>query len=92
VIGFDVRQLNWDGGVDGTTRGDVAKRVMERCLALQVHLMGDWECKLEYSRSLSMALLGWTSWHSQLPGCCFAEEFCEPDGGASEGQPDPVHL
>ena len=36
VIGHDVRRLTWEGGVGGgSVKGDVAKRVLEYCLALQ---------------------------------------------------------
>ena len=57
VQGHDVRQLTWEGGVNGTVKGDVARRVLLRSLALQVHLLDDWECRAEYTRTLSVALM-----------------------------------
>ena len=86
VLGHDVRRLTWDGGVGGDVKGALAKEVLENCLALQVHLMGDWHCKLEYTRSLSVALLCWQPWMSALPGCCFAEESCEAMIGRMVGR------
>jgi hypothetical protein len=77
VLGHDVRRLTWEGGVTGTVKGDVARTVLQRSLALQVHLLGDWECRAEYTRTLSVALLQWQPWMTTLPGCCFVEESCE---------------
>ena len=77
VIGVDVRQLTWMGGVGGSVKGDVAKRVIENCLALQLHVTQDWGARAEYIRSMAIALLSWTTWHSKAPGCCFSEEPCE---------------
>ena len=77
VLGHDVRELTWEGGVNGLVKGDVARKVLLRSLALQVHLLDDWECRAEYTRTLSVALLQWQPWMSALPGCCFAEESCE---------------
>ena len=77
VLGCDVRELTWEGGVGGTATGLMAKRVLQRCLAVQVHLLQDWECQAEYTRTLSTALLQWHPWMSALPGCCFVEESCE---------------
>ena len=72
-----VRRLTWEGRPGQSTTGEVAKRLLGHCLAVQVHLLQDWECKSEYSRTLSVALLGWQPWMSRLPGCCFVEESCE---------------
>ena len=47
------------------------------CLVVHVHLLQDWECKAEYTRTLSVALLCWQPMYSSLPGCCFVEESCE---------------
>jgi hypothetical protein len=77
ILGHDVRELTWQGGVSGTVKGDVAHRVLQRSLAVQVHLLQDWECRAEYSRTLSVALLQWQPWMTTLPGCCFVEESCE---------------
>jgi hypothetical protein len=77
VLGYQVRKLLWDGAVGGTVQGQLAKDTLAQCLAVQVHLTGDWGCKLEYTRTLSVALLTWQPWLSNVPGCCFAEEPCE---------------
>ena len=77
VLGHQVRRLTWDGRVGGSATGLEAKRVLQCCLALQVHITGDWDCRQEYTRTLSVALLNWQPRYSSLPGCCFAEEPCE---------------
>ena len=76
-LGYKVRKLTWEGGLDGTVKGDLAKEVLAGCLALHLQLLGDWECKAEYTRTLSVALLCWQPMYSTLPGCCFVEESCE---------------
>ena len=77
LLGVRARRLTWEGGVHGSRRGDAARRLLETCLGVQVHLTDDWEGKLEYSRTLAIALLTWQPWYDTLPGCCFAEESCE---------------
>ena len=77
VIGFQVRELTWNGGSDGVADGSLARRTLAQCLALQVHMLDDWDARFEYSRTIAIALLMWTPWMSHLPGCCFAEEPCE---------------
>ena len=77
LLGVQVRRLTWEGGIGGRFKGDYARRVLETCLALQVHLAEDWTGKQEYCRTLSIALLTWLPWYNDLPGCCFAEEACE---------------
>lgn len=76
-VGNKVRRLYWEGRIGGSARGDLARSVLEQCLLIHVHLLGDWECKAEYTRSISVALLQWQPSYSQLPGCCFVEEACE---------------
>ena len=77
ALGTMVRRLTWEGRPGQSTTGEVAKRLLGHCLAVQVSLQGDWEGKSEYSRTLSLALLSWQPWMSRLPGCCFVEESCE---------------
>ena len=77
TLGYKVRKLAWEGRAGGTVRGDLAREVLEQCLALHIQLLGDWECKAEYTRTLSVALLCWQPMYSGLPGCCFVEEACE---------------
>lgn len=77
AIGHDVRELTWEGGLTGTAKGVLARQVLQRCLGVQLALLQDWECKCEYTRSLSIALLQWQPALSAMPGCCFVEESCE---------------
>ena len=74
LLGTEVRSLTWEGAVGGTVKGDKARRVLEVCLGLQVHITQDLMAKSEYTRSLSVALLAWQPWFNDLPGCCFCEE------------------
>ena len=76
-VGHKVRRCTWEGRPGGTVRGDTAKLVLQQCLGLMMQLQADWECKEEYTRSLSVALLSWQPWHSSLPGCAFVEESTE---------------
>ena len=57
--------------------GAQARKVLMQCLVLHIHVLRDWECKSEYTRTLAVALLGWQPYYSGLPGCCFVEETCE---------------
>ena len=68
-IGHQVRRLTWEGGADGTAKGLHARHILEDCLALHAQLLGDWECRAEYTRTLSVALLSWQPVYSELPGC-----------------------
>jgi hypothetical protein len=77
TIGHKVRSLTWEGQPGGTQRGDAARVVLEQCLVLHLALQRDFGCHLEYTRTLSVALLTWQPWMSSLPGCCFVEESCE---------------
>lgn len=76
-LGHKVRRLTWEGGLHGAVTGALAREVLEQCLALQLQLLDDWECKAEYTRTISVALLCWQPFMSSLPGCCFVEESCE---------------
>ena len=76
-LGFLVRQCTWQGGPQGTVKGDTAQHILRACLLLQVHLQQDWEAEQEYTRTLAVALLMWQPWKSALPGCAFVEESCE---------------
>ena len=76
-LGIKVRRLYWEGRLGGAVQGNLAKLVLEQCLALHIQLLGDWQCKAEYTRTLSVALLQWQPAYSRLPGCCFVEEACE---------------
>ena len=76
-LGHQVRRLTWEGGADGVVKGIHARQLLEEALSLHVQLQGDWQCKTEYTRSLSLALVTWHPSLSKLPGCCFVEESCE---------------
>ena len=77
LTGYRVRQCTWEGRPGGSARGILAKDTLRLCLLLQTHLLNDWQCKEEYVRSISVALLMWQRWMDDLPGCCFVEESCE---------------
>ena len=77
IIGLGVRDLTWDGGLTGSVKGDKARVVLLQSLSLMVHLLQDWGCRSEYTKTLSVALLQWQPWMDTLPGCCFVEESCE---------------
>ena len=57
--------------------GQHAKDVLLKCVMILFRLCEGTKHKVEYVRSLSIALLGWTPWHSHLLGCCCIEEFSE---------------
>ena len=76
-LGYRVRRCAWEGRVDGTVKGIVAKGVIEHCFVTQLHLLQDWECKAEYTKSLACALLSWRLEYSRMPACLFVEEACE---------------
>ena len=88
ALGHDVRCLTWQGGVTGTVKGDRARRVLQQCLAVQVQLLGDWECRAEYTRTLSVALLQWQPWMTSLDGGALPRQ--RPAGGV-RGHPPAVH-
>lgn len=77
IIGRNVRNLAWEGGIGGRYTGTLAREVLEQCLALHMNVLSDWDCKAEYTRTLSVALLSWQPYYSGLPGCCFVEEAGE---------------
>ena len=55
----------------------MAKEILQRCLVMLVHIFNDFSTKVEYVRTLAVALLSWTPWMDKLPGCVFVEESCE---------------
>ena len=75
LLGTAVRSCTWDGRKPGG--GKVAKEILQRSLVLLVHVFGDYSAKVEYVRTLAIALLSWTPWMDNLPGCVFVEESCE---------------
>lgn len=76
-IGYKVRECSWNGRPGGGVLGDTARRVLEMCLLVQVHLLQDRQARTEYVRTISVALLAWQPWMSRLPGCVFVEEAGE---------------
>ena len=63
--------------MDGSVKGIVAKGVIEHCLVDQLHLLQDWDCKAEYTKSPACDLLNWRLEYSRMPACLFVEESCE---------------
>ena len=78
-LGYQVRECTWNGGVNGTVKGDAARAVIEGCLALQMQLLQDWRgCDGSgYPKAMATALLCWTPWHDKVPGRFFVEEVGE---------------
>ena len=75
ALGFLVRECNWAG--HGLRTAHVAKDVLLYALCVVLRLAEGAPHKLEYFRSLTAALLTWTSWHDALPASLFTEEFNE---------------
>jgi hypothetical protein len=75
LMGWLVRSCHWAGRDRGT--GEKAWDVV----AIAVHVLRS--CAIqkaknnEYYRSLMILLAMWTTWHKELPGCCYSEEVCE---------------
>ena len=57
--------------------GMEARNVLMLSLLLLTHILKERATKVEYIRTLSIALLAWTKWMDTLPACCFNEESCE---------------
>ena len=74
-VGYLVRCCTWEGRA-ARSSGNV-RDVLEEVLLILVHLLQDNEAKNEYVRTLSVTLLTWQPWNSQLPSCCYMEESCE---------------
>ena len=72
LLGCLVRDCNWGSADSGT-----ALKVLEYSLHVIQHLCLGSESKVEYVRSLSSALMIWSSWYSNLPGHAHSEEMCE---------------
>jgi hypothetical protein len=75
ALGYLVRTAYWEGQSEGT--GHCAREALQQALLLLHAMLGDRAAHNDYGRGLVMALLTWTSWHDQLPGCAFVEESCE---------------
>ena len=74
-LGYKVRCCTWDGRTAAT--GGWAREIMEQCVLLLIHLLGDTDCKNEYIRTLAVALATWQPWMDKVPAVCFVEESCE---------------
>ena len=73
-LGHLVRQCNWAGETANT--GVFASEGLQIVMCLLDRLnMGD--TLLKYQRTVAIALLCHTAWHTAMPGQAFAEEFCE---------------
>ena len=76
-LGFMVRQCTWEGYPGGQVTGRTAHQVLCECLLLQTHVQQDWDAKLEYTRTIALALMTWQPWMMERPGCIFVEESGE---------------
>ena len=75
LIGQLVRECTWSGRENGT--GVHALHALQYSFLLMLCLTGSSAHKVEYVRSMALALLSWTPWHTNLPGVTFNEETCE---------------
>ena len=75
ALGWMVRTAYWEGQCVGT--GHRAREALQQALLLLHAMLGDRAAHNDYGRGIAMALLSWTAWHDQLPGCSFVEESCE---------------
>lgn len=57
--------------------GKQVKVLLERCLWLLCYLCHNCMGRVEYIRTISVALALWTPWHDALPACCHVEEMTE---------------
>jgi hypothetical protein len=75
ILGYMVRQCNWDGMSPGS--GHLAFLITQYSLTTLIHLLVGNEGHSEYIKTLCMALMTWSDWHTQACGAMFSEEICE---------------
>ena len=75
VLGWSVRRCYWEGRTRGS--GVWAAEMLRTCLLVLCGLLGEKVKLSEYARSISVALLSWTSWHDDVPAAAYVEESCE---------------
>lgn len=75
TIGNAVRNCHWAGGAPKTS--SEAERALKRSLVLLLQMCAGHEHHTDYIRTISVALLHWTKWHSETPGQMHSEEICE---------------
>ena len=74
-LGTQVRDCHWKLRQPGT--GDHARNALQTAFVILLRLCEGQAHKVEYVRSLAVALSLWSPWHSSLPACCFSEEVNE---------------
>ena len=72
LCGRKARSVVWEGQMGGS--GAMAKEVAMMCLLGLLTLKGTSAHTTEYVRTLSCALVFWSEWHSDIPGCCYSDE------------------
>ena len=75
VLGWMTRRCAWEGRARGT--GVWARQMLELSLVVLHGIPGRDPSGSLYCRSISAALLSWSSWHDELPACAYVEEACE---------------
>ena len=76
-IGTLVRECNWEGR-GGAVSSIVPKQALETCLLLMLNILKPEEqLATEYMKTIVVALLFWSQWHSSSLGCIHSKEVCE---------------
>ena len=75
ICGRKARACLWEGRAKGT--GVMGKEVLMTCLLGLLQLRGDRAHTVEYVRTISIALIFWSKWHSRIPGACYSDESNE---------------
>lgn len=74
-VGCMVRECNWNGRTYNS--GMYARTTLQWVLCILMRLSPQDPHKIKYIKTVLLALLQWTSWHSVTPGCVSSEEICE---------------
>lgn len=75
MLGFLVRESHWACRSGGTSAE--AHKLLQWSLHILVHLTWGSEGSVEYVRTVVVALLMWSEWHSSTPGVANSEEAGE---------------
>ena len=75
LIGHRVRTCTWGAHTLGSAAH--AKESLMTCLNVMLRLTPPGGTCLRYVRTVCIALLTWTPWHTTSPGIIHAEESCE---------------
>ena len=74
-VGCMVRECNWNGREYNT--GLYGRTALQWVFCILMRLSPKDPHKIKYIKTVGVALMQWTSWHSVTPGVVYSEEFCE---------------